>query len=103
MLRHILPLLACAPAFAAALPAVPRGPLQAGAGPARSAVVGPDAVRLEMLEGRARLIAPDRVAELDRHSERVRLEGVGHLSVRAASQARLTWSGRASLLVDGPA
>jgi hypothetical protein len=60
-------------------------------------------VRIEVLEGRAQLVTAERVEQLAPNAAPRASSAAGHLTVRAASRLRLTWPGRASVLVQGPA
>lgn len=112
----LLALAVTSSAAAGPLPTGPRGPAQAAAEAAprrddpldraarHDGVAHPGlAARVEVLEGRARLFAPDRIEALFEHLPPLLVEGPVHLDVRAAARVRVTWPGQASVLVHGPA
>lgn len=61
------------------------------------------AARIEVLDGRVRLLASERIEALFAHSPPLLVEGPAHLDVRAGGIARVTWPGQGSVLVHGPA
>jgi hypothetical protein len=63
--------------------------------------VGP--VRIEVVDGRAQLVTAAQIEYLVADAPPLTVSDSGHLTVRASSRVRLTWSGRASVLVHGPA
>lgn len=66
------------------------------------AAAAPDAAaRVEVLEGRALLAATGFVERLQAGAGERRIEGPAHLELPAGSRVRVTWSGRASVLLEG--
>jgi hypothetical protein len=59
------------------------------------------AARVEVLEGRALLAGTGVVDRLQAGAGERRIEGPAHLELPAGSRVRVTWSGRASVLLEG--
>jgi len=57
--------------------------------------------RVEVLEGRALLAGAGVVARLEAGGPERAIDGPAHLELPAGSRARVTWSGRASLVLEG--
>lgn len=57
--------------------------------------------RVEVLEGRALLAGEGAVARLEAGGPERRIDGAAHLELPAGSRARVTWGGRASLVLEG--
>lgn len=57
--------------------------------------------RVEVLEGRALLAGAGAVAHLEAGGPQRSVDGPAHLELPAGSRARVTWSGRASLVLEG--
>lgn len=66
-----------------------------------AAAASESAARVEVLEGRALLAGTGVVERLQAGAGERRIEGPAHLELPAGSRVRVTWSGRASVLLEG--
>lgn len=63
----------------------------------------PGLARVEVVKGRAVVHAPSRAEQTLRRAEHALVEGAGHVEVGAGSEVMLSWPGRASVHLWGPA